>query len=136
MGIDFDIQGIDKLLTELERKDEILNSGMNKVLKESAEPLKERIESNVNLGPGKHDGHAKHDVVIGSIKHDGFEKQVPVGFTKDSYWYMWFLEKGTYTKGNPKGIKPQHNVERAMISSKYLVAKKQYYGLKRLLGGE
>lgn len=136
MSVEFNVNGIDELLAELERKEDNLNRGVNKVLKKSAVPLKEQIEFNVNLGPLKHDVHAKYDVIIGGVKNDGFEKQVPVGFSEDSYWYMWFLEKGTYSKGDPKGIKPQHNVERAMVITKRLIAEIQKEGLEKLIGGE
>ena len=46
---------------------------------------------------------------------------------------MWFLEKGTYSKGNPKGIAPRHHTERAFEDVKDDIANVQENGLKNLL---
>ena len=129
-GVGFDVSGMDELFAKLDETKQVVNRGVNKVLKESAKPLKEAIERNTPIG---YTGVAKQSVIIGSVKNDGFTKNVDVGYAPNVAWRMWFLEKGTYSKGDPKGIEPQHNVERAMHSAIPQITAVQMAGLRDLV---
>lgn len=122
---------IDLLISSLDVVDDSVNRGVNKVIRASAEPLKENIESNVNRSNLNHH-HAMDDVIIGRAGGGREEKFVDVGYEYTA-WRMWFVEFGTYSKGSPKGIKPQHNVQRAIGSSADQVRAIQVAGLRELI---
>ncbi|WP_028124731.1 HK97-gp10 family putative phage morphogenesis protein [Eremococcus coleocola] len=59
-------------------------------------------------------GNAKSSVDMENVSTSGFYKSIKVGYGSSSYWYMWFVHEGTYSKGNPKGISPRKHIERAL----------------------
>lgn len=129
-GFDIDVQGIDEIITKLDNINDHVNRGINNVLRESAEPLKEGIEANVNLSDVNH-LHAKYDVVISRIRTQGGSRDnnyVQVGYDSTS-WRMWFVEFGTIYQA------PQHNITNAIESTGNMVLQKQADGLRRLLHG-
>lgn len=126
-----DVTGIDEMFSALDTTVQRVNRGVNKILKESAEPIKRRIEETVPVSnPKKHEdeGHAVNDVRITSVKssQNGYVKTVEVGF-RVTEWRMWFLEFGTVH------IQPRHYVERAMLQSRQKVLTIQKARLKALL---
>lgn len=125
-----DITGIDKLVSKLEKLDENVNRQSNKVLKSSTEPFIKNLRKKIRLGKGRMGVHAKDDIHIGRVNNDGFNRTVNVGFSKKTYWYMWFLEKGTF---GGERIYPRHNVENAMNETKKEVATIQKQGLQDVI---
>lgn len=152
-NIDFEYAGIDELLTELDEMQTRVKRGVNKVLKESAEPLKGSIESKINYSRKTGRTHAKDDVHITNVKseNDGLNRYVEVGYGKDTGWRMYFLEFGTYSGfskayspasthqkkrpagGGGKGVEAQHIVQRATDDSREKIIAIQKAGLTRIL---
>ncbi|MBF0780511.1 MULTISPECIES: HK97-gp10 family putative phage morphogenesis protein [unclassified Granulicatella] len=126
-----DISGIDEMFSVLDTTVNRINRSVNDILKESAEPIKKRIEETVPVSkPMKHsdEGHAVKDVHITNVKSSqhGYVKYVDVGF-RVTEWRMWFLEFGTIH------IQPRHYVERAGLHSRQKVLSIQKRKLKALL---
>lgn len=133
---EFEFDGFDELISQLDNLDDRVNRGINKVLQESAEPLKENIESNTARHHYSNDkyghGHAQDDVVIGRIRSEGGSRDnnyVQVGYERTA-WRMWFVEFGTVYQ------KPQHGVSKSIPQSADAVRKKQIQGLKELIHGQ
>lgn len=129
-GIDFEFKGFDEIISKLDNLDNRVNRGINDVLKDSAEPLKEGIEGNVNRSDINH-LHAQNDVIISRIRTEGSSRDnnyVQVGYQTTS-WRMWFVEFGTIYQA------PQHNITRAIADTSDLVRRKQIEGLRRLIHG-
>lgn len=137
MNIDLKTYGIDAAMRALEDISTTVDRGVNRVLRDSAEPLMESIRNNTPVhakGPTRDSvGHAKDHVVRSNVKRKDDTKVVEVGYDGQVGWYMWFLEKGTYSGGNPDGIPAQHNVERAFETAKPEVVLIQENGLRRLV---
>lgn len=137
MEFDLGIDGIDELVQKLEGISATVDRNTNRILRESTEPLKEEIRRNTPLnapGPKRPEkGHAKDHVVNSNVKRRDGEKYVEVGYESDWAWYMWFLEKGTYSLGDPDGIKPRHHVERSLENAKDKVGQMQLDGLVRVM---
>lgn len=129
-GLDFEFKGFDEMISKLDNLDNRVNRGINDVLKDSAEPLKEGIEGNVNRSDINH-LHAQNDVIISRIRTEGASRDnnyVQVGYQTTS-WRMWFVEFGTIYQA------PQHNITRAIADTSDLVRRKQIEGLRRLIHG-
>lgn len=137
MGGNLEIKGIDETLAKLRNISVTVDRNKNRIIRDSAEPYMEALkkitpyDSRENR---KHPQHAKEHIVRTNVVHneDG-DSIVKVGYDSDTGWYMWFLEKGTYSKGAPKGIAPRHYVEKTLESTKGEVAKVQEEGLRRLI---
>lgn len=127
----FDGDSIDRLFSRLDTTIQRVNRSVNKVVKESAEPIKEELERTIpkNLTM-KHpeEGHAKDDVRISNVRTSdtGYTKYVEVGFNKTE-WRMWFLEFGTVH------IAPRHYVEKAMLSQRAKVLDIQVKKMKEII---
>lgn len=129
-GLDFEFKGFDEIISKLDNLDNRVNRGINDVLKDSAEPLKEGIEGNVNRSDINH-LHAQNDVIISRIRTEGASRDnnyVQVGYQTTS-WRMWFVEFGTIYQA------PQHNITKAIADTSDLVRRKQIEGLRRLIHG-
>lgn len=129
--LEVEVSGIDELFTALDTTIQRVNRGVNKVLKESATPIKERLEETVPVLPSpKHplEGHARDDIRVTNVKttNGGLDKHVDVGFNKTE-WRMWFLEFGTIN------IAPRFYVQKAMTFSRGEVFKRQKEGLMKLI---
>ena len=129
-GISFNV---DEIMRNLDLTQNKLNTGINKVLKESAEPLKDQIESTTNRSDGSThrygEGHAADKVIISSVKGGrSDEKSVDVGYEKAVAWRMYFVEFGT-VKQKPQGI-----IRNSVSVKKGDVLKIQQAGLRGLLG--
>lgn len=153
MDIDFEYAGIDELLTELDELQTRVKRGVNKVLKESAVPLKASIESKINYSNKSGRTHAKDDIHITNVKseNDGLNRYVEVGYGGDTGWRMYFLEFGTYgrfskayapasthqkgraTGSGGKGVEPQHIMQRSTDDSREAIIAIQKAGLIRIL---
>ena len=137
MSGNLEIKGIDETLAKLRNISVTVDINKNRIIRDSAEPYMEALkkitpyDSRENR---KHPQHAKEHIVRTNVVHneDG-DSIVKVGYDSDTGWYMWFLEKGTYSKGAPKGIAPRHYVEKTLESTKGEVAKVQEEGLRRLI---
>ncbi len=132
-GFKFDIKGLDETLARMDFSIRKVNTGANDALKDGAEAVKGRIRANTPLGPGLHGEHAKDHVVQSNVKTDGAYKSVDVGYSGKVAWRMWFLEEGTYSKGNPKGIAPRKIVARSFDESKDSAERLIADGIKALI---
>ena len=133
-----DIQGIDTVIKKLTDVSVTVDRGINAVLRDSSEVYVDALRHNTPLGrkaldKKKYPVRAREHVVRSNVIRNDGERIVRVGYTSKVAWYMWFLEKGTYSKGNPKGIAPRHQTERAFEDVKDDIANVQENGLKNLL---
>ena len=120
MESELSFTGIDTLLANLELTEQGVTKGVNNALRMGAEVTAEYIEANTPVGAGdKRTGHARDNVTISGVRTEGGTayKHILAGYNQNVYWYMWFLEKGTYSKGNPKGIAPTNHTEKAFKAS-------------------
>lgn len=124
MEATFDFKGIDELLANFELTEQGVNAGVNNALRMGAEVTAEYVEANTPVGAGdKRSGHARNNVTTSGVRTQGGTayKHILAGYNQNVYWYMWFLEKGTYSKGNPKGIAPTNHTENAFKKSNVAV---------------
>lgn len=138
MEVSLDIQGIDTVVRKLTDISATVDRGINTVLRDSSEVYLDALRHNTPLGrkdinKKKYPVRAREHVVRSNVMRQDGERIVKVGYTSKVAWYMWFLEKGTYSKGNPKGIAPRHHTERAFEDVKEDIANVQKSGLKNLL---
>ena len=138
MEMSLDIQGIDTVIRKLTDVSVTVDRGINTVLRDSSEVYVDALRHNTPLGrkpldKKKYPVRAREHVVRSNVVRKDGERIVRVGYTSKVAWYMWFLEKGTYSKGNPEGIAPRHQTERAFEDVKEEIANVQKHGLKDLL---
>lgn len=138
MEMSLDIQGIDTVIKKLTDVSTTVDRGINTVLRDSSEVYVDALRHNTPLGrkpldKKKYPVRAREHVVRSNVIRNDGERIVRVGYTSKVAWYMWFLEKGTYSKGNPEGIVPRHQTERAFEDVKDDIANVQENGLKNLL---
>lgn len=135
-GISFELEGMTEVLENLELANQTTNRGANQVLRKGGEVQQESIEAHTPVGLGdKPGGHAKDNVAVSNVRtaKDTAYKHILVGYNSNAYWYMWFLEKGTYSKGNPKGISPRNQTERAFNASQPMVQAVMYTEMMELM---
>lgn len=131
-----DIDGVDVLMVKLDELSDRQRRQANAGLKNGGEILKETISKNTPVSDlPKHLTHAKDSVIRSAIKQEGEYRNVKVGYDGAHAWYMWYLEKGTYSKGNPKGIKPRHMVEHSIEESKGAVSEALIEAMQKIMGG-
>ena len=138
MEVSLDIQGIDTVVRKLTDISATVDRGINTVLRDSSEVYLDALRHNTPLGrkdlnKKKYPVRAREHVVRSNVMNKDGERIVKVGYDSKVAWYMWFLEKGTYSKGNPEGIAPRHHTERAFEDVKEDIANVQKSGLKNLL---
>lgn len=138
MEMSLDIQGIDTVIKKLTDVSVTVDRGINTVLRDSSEIYVDALRHNTPLGrklleKKKYPVRAREHVVRSNVIRNDGERIVKVGYSSKVAWYMWFLEKGTYSKGNTKGIVPRHQTERAFEDVKGDIANVQENGLKNLL---
>ncbi len=128
----FDID-MDQVLSQLDVLDDSVNRSTNRILRESAEPLKETIEQNVNRSDGsthrRGEGHAQDDVVIGRVSMEARDRDykfVQVGYDRTN-WRMWFVEFGTVYQ------RPQSNIQRSIPQAQGAVLNIQVEKLRELI---
>lgn len=120
MNSEMSFEGIEETLTNLELTEQGVTAGVNLALRMGGDVMKEHVEAETPVGAGdKSHGHARDNVARSGVRTDGGTsyKHVLVGYNQNAYWYMWFLEKGTYSKGNPRGISPRNMVDSAFKKS-------------------
>ena len=107
--VSFSVEGVQELFQKLDILDTKANTGMNLALREGGEAGKSIFQ---NATPRK-TGNARDNVSISNVSTDGASsyKSIKIGYGSESYWYMWFVHEGTYSKGNPKGISPRKHIE-------------------------
>lgn len=110
---DIILSGLGEVFKNLDLTVRSINTAANQGLREGGNVVKSAIESNTPFRSGT----AQSDVHVGNVSSSDSNKTLDIGYGAASFWYMWFLEKGTYSKGNPKGIAPQNNVQRAWQGS-------------------
>lgn len=117
-GMQWNLEGLGEVIGQLDTAERQINTGVNGVLREGGKVLQKAIEKNTPKGDAQHGKHAKDDVQISSVRTQAQTsyKHLLVGYGPSSYWYMWFLEEGTYSKGNPKGIAPRKHTYQAFNS--------------------
>ena len=136
--MEFEVMNIDQLLTMLDETQTRVTRGVNKVLKESGEPLKEEISQRINRTDLDRT-HAEDDVQMTRVKseNNGLNKYIEVGYGRATGWRMYFVEYGTYSRfkneGGAKGVRPQHIIQKSTESQKANVLKIQKEGLIRIL---
>ena len=136
MSFTFEFAGIDELYSRLDTTVQRISRETNKIVKDSAEPIREEIKRTVPIlqPEPKHpdEGHAVDDVQISRVRTKGYIKTVDVGFKKTE-WRMWFLEYGTHHPDGSIRITPRHYVEKALISQKGQVLSIQAKRLKEVV---
>lgn len=109
-SVSWTIEGVQELFENLDIYNRKQNDAMNGALREGGELMKAKYRSVTPVQPGT-PGRAKNDVHTTNVTTDsasGYKSiKVGYGFT---YYYMWFLDQGTYSKGNPKGIAPREHI--------------------------
>ena len=137
MSDNLNIKGVDELIAKLQNISVTVDRNVNRIIRESSEPYMEALEKITPYDISdnrRHPQHAKEHIVrTNVIRNADGERIVKVGYDSDVGWYMWFLEKGTYEKGNTKGIAPRHYVEKTIENTKSEVAEVQIEGLRRLI---
>lgn len=112
-----EVSGFGDLFKNLDLTSRKINTAANNALREGAKVVETAIIANTPVSNEVKAVHAKDNVIINNVKTDGGNKSIDIGYGNTTFWYMWFLEKGTYDKGVTKGIKPQNNVQRAWQGS-------------------
>lgn len=133
--IGFELDGLEQTIQNLDFANRRVNDGSNAVLREGGEVLKTTIEVNTPVG-SKPQPRASEHVTTSNVGTDSFGgKSIKVGYDGEVAWRMWFLERGTYSKGAPKGIKPMKIVENSMEQSQGDIEQVFINGIRSLLGG-
>ena len=117
MATGIQISGMGELFKSLDLTQRKINDAANGALREGGGIVQDAIIANTPVSNEVKAVHAKDNVIINNVKTDGGSKSIDIGYGNTTFWYMWFLEKGTYDKGVTKGIKPQNNVQRAWQGS-------------------
>lgn len=136
--MDFEMMGIDQLISQIDTTETRLRRSTNKALQESSEPLQEEIQKNTNVVTGR----AQNDVIISRVRSDnnGLERYVDVGYSWNTGWYMYFVNFGTYDRfmneGGSKGVRPQHIMERSTEATRGAVLNTQLVELRKILERE
>lgn len=112
-GMKFDIEGVNETISKLDFGIRKVNDQANTALNEGGEVVKNTIERNTPWLSGE----AQSSVIKTGVKGGAGRKSVDIGYGSNVAWRMWFLEEGTYSKGNPKGIAPRKIVERSQEES-------------------
>lgn len=114
-GVSFDLEGLEETIANLDFSVRKVNDGSNEVLKEAGEVVRNVIEINTPVLTSE----AADNVTKSGIRTSGGYggKSILVGYSSAVAWRMWFLEEGTYSKGNPKGIRPRKIVARSLTQS-------------------
>lgn len=114
-GVSFELEGLEETIANLDFSVRKVNDGSNEVLKDAGEVVRNVIEINTPVLTGE----AASNVVKSNIRTSGGYggKSILVGYSSAVAWRMWFLEEGTYSKGNPKGIRPMKIVSRSLTQS-------------------
>ena len=115
MGVRFELDGLEQTITRLDMSIRKVNDGSNEALRQGAEVLRNTIEHNTPVDTGE----ASNSVVASGVRTatSSVGKSILVGYSGNVAWRMWFLEEGTYSKGNPKGIRPLKIVTKSMEQS-------------------
>lgn len=127
-GSDFTLEGVDELISKLDNMDDRVNRNINRIIKKSAEPVRNQGSANVNRSNVDH-LHAKDDVVISNIQREGQTRDnnfVQVGYNSTG-WRMWFVEFGTIYQP------AQHNLLNALTAMREQVIQIQAEELRRLI---
>ena len=114
-GVSFDLEGLEETIANLDFSVRKVNDGSNEVLKEAGEVVRNVIEINTPVKSGE----AADNVTKSNVRTSGGYggKSILVGYSSAVAWRMWFLEEGTYSKGNPKGIRPRKIVANSLTQS-------------------
>ena len=114
-GVSFDLEGLEETIANLDFSVRKVNDGSNEVLKEAGEVVRNVIEINTPVLTGE----AADNVTKSNVRTSGGYggKSILVGYSSAVAWRMWFLEEGTYSKGNPKGIRPMKIVANSLTQS-------------------
>ena len=117
-GMSWELEGLGETIGKLDTAERQINTGVNKVLREGGRVMQKSIEKHTPVGDAQHGKHAKDDVQISSVRTQAQTsyKHLLVGYGPETYWYMWFVDDGTYSKGNPKGIRPRKHTTQAFNS--------------------
>jgi len=136
--MEFEMMNIDALLTMLDETQTRVTRGVNKVLVESGEPLKEEISKRINRSDLDRT-HAEDDVQMTRVKseNNGLNKYIEVGYGRATGWRMYFVEYGTYSRfkneGGARGVRPQHVIQLSTEAQRANVIRIQREGLIRIL---
>lgn len=107
MEIEYTITGVQEFFENLDIYNLKLNRSANEALREGGEVMKANYQAATPVDTGK----AQGDVVVGRISTDSASshKSIKVGYA-ETYYYMWFVDQGTYDKGMYKGIYPRRHI--------------------------
>ena len=135
-GYAFDLKGLEQTIANLDTTVRKVGDGANHVLREGAEIYKSALVNNTPLGPGIRYGHARDHVKVGYVRTDKtMHKSVKAGYDSNVAWRMYFVNDGTYSKGNPTGIRPRRIVERTISATGPSIERTLADGIRSLIGG-
>jgi len=115
MDMDIKFEGLNETIANIENLTRKVNTVENQALNDGAAVFAHSLSLHTPISEEGFKTHAAYNVNTSRVSTDGkFDaKSIKIGYGSDTYWYMWFVNEGTYSKGNPKGIKPRHHVEKA-----------------------
>lgn len=116
MKVKYSLNGLEETLNNLDLSQRRVNQEANNGLIEGAEIFTTVLRANTPLGDAQHGKHARDDVHRSGVITAGGTgyKRIRMGYGTSTGWYMYFVNDGTYSKGNPKGIVPRKQVEKTM----------------------
>lgn len=120
MTIKFNLRGVEQTVQNLDFSVRKVNDGANNALREGGTVVKSAIEAGTPVGSkSRHGVHARDNVQISNVHTESSSsyKRIRIGYGASSSWYMYFVNEGTYSKGNPKGIRPRKIVQKALDAS-------------------
>ncbi|MBK0347893.1 HK97 gp10 family phage protein [Aerococcaceae bacterium zg-ZJ1578] len=120
MDVKFNLKGLGETIQNLDFSVRKVNNGANHALHEGGTIVQSAIQAGTPVGgKSRHDVHARDNVQISNVSTEGSTgyKRIRIGYGASSSWYMYFVNDGTYSKGNPKGIRPRKIVEKALDAS-------------------
>lgn len=116
VDVNVELLGVDELISKLDLTVQRVNRNVNRIIKESAKPVKKQLEKVVpTSNPMKHpdEGHARDDIIISDVMGRQNDKYADITF-KQTSWRMKFLEYGTIKNGK-QAIESRHYVEKASV---------------------
>lgn len=133
MGVHFNLKGVQETIDQLDLIDRRTNEKANEALKLGGNITAGIIRANTPVLSGE----AKSNVEVGNVStNSNFgHKSIKVGYNSNVAWRMWFLEEGTYSKGNPKGIAPRKMVAKSLEKSKIPVEQVMGATISEAFGG-
>ena len=125
------VKNLEQVVSNLDTSVRKVNTGVNSVLKDASDIYVNVLRGNTPVLSGE----ARASVRATNVITDAaMYKKVKMGYGADVAWRMWFLEDGTYSKGNPKGISPRRMVKKSLDSTQDSMMNAMRDGIGALIG--